>query len=135
MCTPANAGTGVNPVFLYMYILDVGHLNKPLAFYINIVYNKDVPKGTERKETNMKKTYLHIGITYYNSYKVDIKPEVHYYLNDGVNPAISTFNELTVDEANKLMWKLVKLGAKNTFKLNWFNSAICTREVTFLGQL
>ena len=82
----------------------------------------------------MEKTYLSISITYYNSTKVFIKPSIHYYRNDGRN-VISTFDKLSVEEANQLMWELVRLGGTNTFKSNLFNNAICTREVTFWGRL
>jgi hypothetical protein len=83
----------------------------------------------------MEKTYLSIVITYYNSTRSDMKPEVHYFRDDGVHPAISTFNKLSVDEANLLMWELVKLGAKNTFRSNIFNNAISERRITFWGVL
>ena len=83
----------------------------------------------------MEKTYLGISITYYNNTKVHIKPEVHYYRNDGIHPATSTWDKLTVDEANKLMWELVKLGAKNTYASNQFNNAISERRVSFWGFL
>lgn len=81
----------------------------------------------------MEKTYLSITITHYNT-KV-LKPEVHYYRNDGIHPATSTFDKLTVDEANQLMWELVKLGAKNSYTANMFNNAISERKVTFWGEL
>ena len=83
----------------------------------------------------MKKTYLSIEITYYNSTKTSIKPCIHYYRNDGVHPTISTFDKLTVEEANQLMWELVKLGGKNSFESNWFDNAICSRKVVFWGNL
>jgi len=79
------------------------------------------------------KTYLSISIIHYNS-KV-LKPEVHYYRRDGVNPTISTWDKLTVAEANKLMWELVKLGAKNSYTANMFDNAISERRVTFWGEL
>ena len=81
----------------------------------------------------MKKTYLSITITYYSTKR--IKPEVHYYRNDGIHPATSTWDKLTVDEANKLMWELVKLGGNNSYKANMFNNAISERQVTFWGVL
>ena len=81
----------------------------------------------------MEKTYLSMSITYYNT-KV-LKPEVHYYRDDGVHPAISTWDKLTVAEANQLMWELVKLGAKNTYYSNMYNNAISERKVTFWGFL
>ena len=81
----------------------------------------------------MEKTYLSISITYYSTKR--IKPEVHYYRDDGVHPRVSTWDKLTVDEANKLMWELIKLGAKNTYTANQFNNAISERRVTFWGIL
>lgn len=81
----------------------------------------------------MEKTYLSISITYYSNKR--IAPEVHYYRVDGDRPAISTWDKLTVAEANQLMWELVKLGGKNTFKANMFNNAISERRVTFWGFL
>lgn len=83
----------------------------------------------------MKKTYLSIVITYYNSTRSNMKPEVHYFRDDGMHPAISTFNKLSVDEANLLMWELVKLGGENTFRSNLYNNAISERRVTFWGVL
>lgn len=81
----------------------------------------------------MEKTYLSISITHYNV--PNLQPDIHYYRNDGIHPATSTFNKLTVEEANRLMWELVKLGAKNTYHSNWYNNAISTRQVTFWGRL
>lgn len=81
----------------------------------------------------MEKTYLSISITHYSTKR--IKPTVRYYRNDGVHPAISTWDKLTVDEANLLMWELVKLGAKNSYTVNMFNNAISERRVTFWGFL
>lgn len=81
----------------------------------------------------MEKTYLSISITYYNT-KV-LKPKVYYYRNDGTHPVVSTWDKLTVDEANLLMWELVKLGGKNSYYSNMFNNAISERHVTFWGQL
>lgn len=78
------------------------------------------------------KTYLSISITYYSHI---LPPEVYYYRNDGIHPITSTFNKLTVEEANQLMWELVKLGAKNTYRSNPFNSSISERRVTFWGIL
>ena len=79
------------------------------------------------------KTYINISITYFGSRR--IAPEVHYYRNDGINTPVSTFDKLTVLEANKLMWELVKLGGTNSFSLNRYNNGICTRSVEFYGQL
>jgi hypothetical protein len=81
----------------------------------------------------MNKTYLSITITYYNTKA--LKPEVHYYRDDGVHPLVSTWDKLTVDEANKLMWELVKLGAKNSYHSNMYNNAISERHVAFWGIL
>lgn len=81
----------------------------------------------------MKKTYLAITITYYSGRY--LKPEVHYYYNDGVNPAISLWDNMTVDEANKYMWELVKKGAKNSYHSNIINNAISERRVMYWGWL
>lgn len=79
------------------------------------------------------KTYLNITITYYSN--KHIAPDIHYYRNDGVHPITSTDNKLTVDEANLLMWELVKLGGENSFHSNIFNNAISERKVVFYGEL
>lgn len=81
----------------------------------------------------MEKTYLSVSITYYPNKR--IASEVHYYRADGEQPAISTWDELTVAEANRLMWELVKLGAKNSYTANMFNNAISERRVIFWGYL
>lgn len=81
----------------------------------------------------MNKTYVSISITYYSNHY--LKPEVQYYRNDGMHPVVFTIDELTADEANLLMWKLVKLGGTNTYKANKYNTAICERTVTFWGEL
>ena len=81
----------------------------------------------------MNKTYISITITYYSS--KSMKPEVHYYRDDGKRPYTSTFNKLAVEEANVLMWELVKLGGKNTFRSNPYNNGISERHVTFWGNL
>jgi len=83
----------------------------------------------------MKKTYISISITYYNSAKVNIQPDVRYYRDDSVHPVVSTTNKLTVNEANQLMWELVKLGAENSYISNMFNNAISERRVVFWGFL
>ena len=79
------------------------------------------------------KTYLSISITCYSTKR--IAPEVHYYRDDGIHPIVSTWDKLTVDEANQLMWELVKLGAENSYRSNMYNNAISERKVTFWGQL
>lgn len=82
---------------------------------------------------NMNKTYLSISITYYSTRR--LAPEVHYFRNDGIHPVVSTWDKLTVAEANQLMWELVKMGGKNTYSSNMFNNAISERRVVFYGQL
>ena len=82
----------------------------------------------------MEKTYISITITHYNSLKANMKPQVHYYRNDG-KTSTSTYDDMSVLEANKLMWILMKLGGKNSYVSNWFNNAISTRTVTFWGRL
>ena len=79
------------------------------------------------------KTYLSITITHYNN--PYLEPDIHYYRNDGIHPAVSTFNKLTPTEANLLMWELVKLGGKNKYTANMYNNAISERQVTFWGRL
>lgn len=81
----------------------------------------------------MNKTYISISITYYST--KHLAPEVHYYRNDGIHPVTSTWDKLTVAEANQLMWELVKLGGENTYHANIFNNAISERRVTFWGEL
>lgn len=81
----------------------------------------------------MDKTYIGITITYWTGSK--LAPSVHYYRNDGVHPATSTWDKLTVNEANQLMWELVKLGGKNRYRANWYDNSICYREVTYWGKL
>lgn len=81
----------------------------------------------------MKKTFISITITYYSTRK--LTPEVHYFRDDGIHPAVSTWDKLTVAEANQLMWELVKLGGENSYKSNMYNNAISERKVTFWGFL
>lgn len=81
----------------------------------------------------MNKTYVQISIAYYGTHR--ISPDIHYYRSDGIHPAVSTWNKLTVDEANRLMWELVKLGGKNHYISNRYNNALCERAVTFYGDL
>ena len=81
----------------------------------------------------MNKTYISITITYWNG--STLAPSVHYYRNDGVHPYVSTFDKLTVDEANQLMWTLVKLGGKNAYTSNWYDNTICSSNVTYWGEL
>ena len=78
------------------------------------------------------KTYLNITITHYTDTG---RTSVFYYRHEEPRPAISTCDKLTADEANQLMWELVKLGGKNYYHSNMFNPAICTREVEFFGEL
>jgi len=81
----------------------------------------------------MKKTFISISITYYPTPK--LPPEVHYFRDDGIHPVVSTWDKLTVDEANRLMWELVKLGGENIYKSNMIDNAISERRVTFWGFL
>lgn len=81
----------------------------------------------------MNKTYISISITHYST--KHLAPDVHYYRNDGIHPVTSTWDKLTVNEANQLMWELVKLGGENSFHSNRFNNAISERKVTFWGYL
>lgn len=81
----------------------------------------------------MNKTYVSISIIYYSA--SNLEPDVYYYRNDGVHPSTSTFNELSVDEANLLMWKLVKLGGTNTYQANRYDNTISERTATFWGEL
>ncbi len=81
----------------------------------------------------MNKTYVCVSIAYYGTNR--ISPDVHYYRDDGVHPAVSTWNTLTVAEANRLMWRLVQLGGKNRYISNRYNNALCERRVTFCGTL
>lgn len=81
----------------------------------------------------MDKTYISISITYYPTKR--IAPDIHYYRHDGNHPVTSTWNKLTVTEANLLMWELVKLGGENSYRANMFNNAISERKVTFWGRL
>jgi len=77
----------------------------------------------------MNQTYIAITIIYGTG-----KPMVNYYRNDGKQP-FSSWDKLTVDEANILMWELIKLGGENSYESNWFDSKIYHRRVTFWGQL
>jgi hypothetical protein len=81
----------------------------------------------------MNNTYINIRITYY-SHKY-ITPTVCYYRADHKSKPVFTHNKLTVDEANQLMWELVKLGGKNRYSSNPYRAGISTREVSFYGQL
>lgn len=82
---------------------------------------------------NMNKTYISISITYYSTHR--IAPDIHYYRNDGIHPATSTWNKLTVSEASRMMWELVKLGGESSYTSNMFDNAISERKVTFWGRL
>ena len=85
---------------------------------------------TERKDSNMNKTYISITITYFCD-----GPDVHYYQNDGIHPVVTSRNKLTANEANVLMWKLVKRGGENSYRTNMFNPHLHTRKVEFYGYL
>lgn len=82
---------------------------------------------------NMKETYVSVTITHFSNH--NMKPEVQYYQDDGTHPVIFTIDKLAVNEANLLMWKLIKLGGTNTYRANMFNNAISERNVTFWGEL
>lgn len=77
------------------------------------------------------KTYIVLSITYYRH----MEPEVHCYRHDDDQPASSSWNKLTVHEANLEMWKLVKRGGKNEYSANIFDSALSERRVTYWGEL
>ena len=80
----------------------------------------------------MKNVYISISITYFDTKA--IAPQVHYYRNDYEHNPISQFNKLSVDEANRMMWELVRIGGKNSYVSNWFNNGISTRQVSFYGR-
>lgn len=82
---------------------------------------------------NMGKTYINITISYWSNHA--LKPTVYYYRSqDGQEPYF-TIDKLTVDEANRLMWELVKLGGKNAYESNPFKNSLSERRVTFYGRL
>lgn len=81
---------------------------------------------------NMEKTYLCISITTYPT--LHLAPDIHYYKDDGKS-VTSAWNKLTVEEATKLMYELVKLGGTYRYRVNPYNRGIHTREVTFCGVL
>jgi hypothetical protein len=75
------------------------------------------------------KIYESVSITYYPNRIVE--PKVFHYLNDGATEVKD--HHMSVEEANLLMWKLVKLGGKNHYESNMFNNGISMRYVCYFG--
>ena len=77
-------------------------------------------------------TYICINITYYRNGSTS----TYFYRHELDTPEAETrFDELSANEANKLMWELIKLGGKNEYYSNMFNNAISYRRVTYYGEL
>lgn len=77
------------------------------------------------------KTYISVTVIYYRH----MKPETHCYRHTDGQEASSIWNEMSVQEANLLMWKLIKLGGKNEYSANIFDNAISERRVTYWGEM
>lgn len=75
------------------------------------------------------KVFESVSITYYPN-RI-IAPRVYHHYNDGT--AEIKDHNMSVDEANILMWKLVKKGARNYYESNMFNNGICMRYVAYFG--
>lgn len=80
----------------------------------------------------MKHIYESISITHFTKSKTT---HVHYYKHVDGEEAVSTFDELSPADANRLMWELVKKGGKNQYDLNPYRNTISTRHVTYIGEL
>ena len=76
-------------------------------------------------------TYITVSITHFSHSKTT---HVHYYCSTVGQAPVYTFNEMKPDEANKLMWKLIKKGGKNEYYPNPYDNTISIRSVVYYGK-
>ena len=75
----------------------------------------------------MKHIYMSLAITFYATSR--IQPECRFY--ERVDGGEMTVRKLSINEARKLQWELVKAGATRTAYSNMFNNAISTVDVSY----
>lgn len=75
----------------------------------------------------MNRIYMSIMISYWSNPK--LTPDCIFY--EAVDGGKMTRRELTLDEARKLQWELVKAGATRTFSTNMFNPKIAQVDVNY----
>jgi len=75
----------------------------------------------------MKSIYMNVTITNYN--RNYIAPDCTYY--ESIDDKGMTSRKLTIDEARKLQWELVKAGATRRVEPNMFNNSISRVDVSY----
>lgn len=76
----------------------------------------------------MKYVYMNVSITLYPN----CEPDCYYWERLDDQPA--TFRKLTLDEARRMQWELVKAGAKREFRPNFLDNAISKVEVYYWAR-
>ena len=75
----------------------------------------------------MKHIYMSLSITVYSNHR--IAPYCRFY--ERIDNGEMTCKVISIEEAKKLQWELVKAGAKRTFCPNMFNNAIANVDVDY----
>lgn len=75
----------------------------------------------------MKHIYMSLAITFYSTSR--IQPDCRFY--ERVDGGDMTVRKLSINEARKLQWELVKAGATRTICPNMFNNAISNVDVSY----
>ena len=75
----------------------------------------------------MKHIYMSLSITFYSTPR--LQPECRFY--ERVDSGEMTVRKLSINEARKLQWELVKAGATRKAYSNMFNNTISTVDVSY----
>ena len=75
----------------------------------------------------MNSIYMHLTITHYNN--KNVPSDLTFY--QAVDDEPMTCRKLTLAEAQRLQWELVKAGAKRTIAPNMYTNSISNVEVSY----
>ena len=77
----------------------------------------------------MKHVYMSLSIDVYrNNRYADCT------LWERIDDGEMTHRELTLEEARRMQWELLKAGATRTFRPNWFDNAISQVKVSYWAR-
>lgn len=74
----------------------------------------------------MKRIYMSLSISFYSR---GLAPDCRFY--EMIDDKEMTVRKLTLAEAQKLQWELVKAGATRTYRSNMFNNAMSDVDVDY----
>lgn len=68
----------------------------------------------------MKSLYVNVSLTYYSNPELDVECFLYRSLPSGA----SEMKQIPLNEAYKLMWKIVKAGGKRTYRPNRYKPTV-----------